>query len=243
MKRTSRDELIEQILARLKKDRNIRAIFTYGSTARGDAHEHSDLDLLVIVRKKHRFVRYHGPLLVEVSAERLGDLSGALRQNPPLYYAFGELRALHDPEHLAQKVRARVRAFGRSYRATPLLRGDLFIQLQNLQGKISRALREGDLIHTSFLSQEAMGKFVEALCAVNDAVPFPQSSAATDVLQLRRVPRKFPTLWRTILTGTTEKRARAVLRLVGFLLPRLAPAMRNFPQHYKPLHELLVKSR
>ncbi len=47
MGRKELEEELNCILARLKNDASIRKVILFGSLARGDAHEHSDIDLIL----------------------------------------------------------------------------------------------------------------------------------------------------------------------------------------------------
>lgn len=131
--------LVRRVVQRYQHDPNVRGIFLSGGYATGKATKFSDLDVLLIVKKRRPFVRYDGPVFVEVFSERLQDLPRNLRKNPMLYYSYAEVRGLHDPENLEPKIRALAESFRRFYRAPALLKGDLYIQLWTLQSKMQSA--------------------------------------------------------------------------------------------------------
>ena len=47
---------LERILMRLKNDPRVRKVLLFGSLARGDARDHSDIDLIVIKDTQMRFL-------------------------------------------------------------------------------------------------------------------------------------------------------------------------------------------
>ena len=76
-------EKIESILSHILRESSIRwgedlvSVVVFGSFARGDAYEHSDIDLLIIVKNLPKGWRERG--IYELSLERLG-----LTWNTPL---------------------------------------------------------------------------------------------------------------------------------------------------------------
>ncbi|HNX39058.1 MAG TPA: nucleotidyltransferase domain-containing protein [Methanothrix sp.] len=49
-------EELERILTRLKADPSVRQVLLFGSLARGDARDHSDIDLIVVKETNLRFL-------------------------------------------------------------------------------------------------------------------------------------------------------------------------------------------
>jgi len=47
---------LERIVNRLKMDPSVRKVLLFGSLARGDAHDHSDIDLIVVKDTTMRFL-------------------------------------------------------------------------------------------------------------------------------------------------------------------------------------------
>lgn len=47
---------LERILNRLKSDPSVKKVLLFGSLARGDAHDHSDIDLIVVKDTTMRFL-------------------------------------------------------------------------------------------------------------------------------------------------------------------------------------------
>jgi len=95
---------------RVREGRNLVAVGVYGSVARGDERTHSDVDVLVVVRRKKAAITHHlrdGVLITilqqtpneakaEVTAAHpgLNDALGGWRSMKPLYDPSGLLRRL-----------------------------------------------------------------------------------------------------------------------------------------------------
>jgi predicted nucleotidyltransferase len=47
---------LDRILNRLKKDPSVHLVLLFGSLARGDARDHSDIDLIVVKETEKRFL-------------------------------------------------------------------------------------------------------------------------------------------------------------------------------------------
>jgi uncharacterized protein len=47
---------LERILSRLKNDPSVRKVLLFGSLARGNARDHSDIDLIVVKETQMRFL-------------------------------------------------------------------------------------------------------------------------------------------------------------------------------------------
>ena len=56
MGRKELEEELNDILARLKNDASVRKVILFGSMARGDVREHSDIDLIVVKETEKRFL-------------------------------------------------------------------------------------------------------------------------------------------------------------------------------------------
>src|SRR3989454_5470143 len=100
---------------RTREGRNLVAVGVYGSAARGEDRAHSDVDVLVVVRRKRAAIRHlvrDGILITilqqtpqearaEVTGSR-GDLNAALG-------GWRSLRPLYDPSGLLRKLMKRAR--------------------------------------------------------------------------------------------------------------------------------------
>ncbi len=100
---------------RAREGRNLVAVGVYGSVARGEERRHSDVDMLVVVRRKRRPIVHEvrdGVVLTvlqqtpdearaEVTGSR-GDINAALG-------GWTSLQPLHDPTGLLRRLRTRAR--------------------------------------------------------------------------------------------------------------------------------------
>jgi predicted nucleotidyltransferase len=110
---------------RIRERRNLVAVGVFGSVARGEDRRHSDVDMLVVLRRKRARIRHtmrSGVLvtiLQQTPAEARAEVAGA---HPGLNDALGgwrSLRPLYDPSGLvarlhAQALRPNARAFQRA---------------------------------------------------------------------------------------------------------------------------------
>ena len=166
--------LLGQAVARFKKDRNVRAIFVAGSFARGEHHALSDIDLVLIVKKPRHYVRYfYKAVHIEVDSLTLAEVAKRLRVDPISYYALVELKPLFDPDHLAPKIAAVVKRASSQYRASDLVKADLYIQLVHYQLKLIAATKKHDQIKFGTLLLPAQEKCLLGLAAINDFIPMP----------------------------------------------------------------------
>lgn len=227
--------LLEDVRTRFIADPNVRAIFVSGSAARGELGRFSDIDIVLIVKEKRPYVRYHADdLEIEVDSCTLEEIPARLQEKPTSYYSFSEIRALHDPDGLAVRIAQEVVRFRAAYRATPQLRGDLFVSLTHFRMKIASALDESDLRKAVFFAETAVEKIVEATFAVNDVINPPPTHAYRGLLTLTSQPPDFPALLDRLLTESSQVRAEASLMLLDWLIPLLRPAMSKFPLNYRP---------
>jgi hypothetical protein len=110
------DELIRQVVQLLP--RSARAVLLYGSRARGDSHQHSDVDVLVIA-ERHAKTRALGPVSVTTyGSSQIEDADGSLfgmhlaRDGVVLHDQDGWLRGIldafrpSDPGLIIARVRA-----------------------------------------------------------------------------------------------------------------------------------------
>jgi kanamycin nucleotidyltransferase len=117
MPESLRLELARAVAAdlRRKEGRNLVAVGVYGSVARGEERRHSDVDLLVVVRRKRQAILHQVREGIELAVlqqtpdEARAEVTGS---RPDLNAALGgwiSLRPLHDPTGLLRRLRTRAR--------------------------------------------------------------------------------------------------------------------------------------
>ena len=113
----SRLELAKTIAVDLQRreGRNLVAVGVYGSVARGEERHHSDVDLLVVVRRKRRRIQHgiHDGILVTVlqqtPAEARDEVTGSRPGMNDALGGWGSMRPLFDPSGLLRRLRDRAR--------------------------------------------------------------------------------------------------------------------------------------
>ncbi len=98
---------------RLREGRNLVAVGVFGSVARGEERLHSDVDVLVVVRRKRAAIRHHVrdgvliTILQQTPQESRAEVTG---HRPDLNAALGgwiSLRPLYDPAGLLRELQFR----------------------------------------------------------------------------------------------------------------------------------------
>lgn len=99
---------------------NLVAVGVYGSVATGHERTHSDVDLLVVVRRHTRrpWARVHGGFLVTFNemtpAEAWGEVSGASPRLAEILSGWRAMTPLHDPSGVLRRCSARANRVPRS---------------------------------------------------------------------------------------------------------------------------------
>jgi kanamycin nucleotidyltransferase len=143
-------ELAKTITAELRRreGRNLVAVGVYGSVARGEDRRHSDVDLLVVVRRKRRWIQHRiqdgilVTVLQQTPAEARDEVTGS---RPGMNVALGgwrSMRPLFDPSGLLRRLRSQAhRPTVRQARGAARLH--LFETYEDL-GKVWNAIEAGD---------------------------------------------------------------------------------------------------
>lgn len=133
---------------RRREARNLVAVGVYGSVARGEERDHSDLDLLVVVRVKRARIRTHvrqGVLVTVLQHTPAEARAEVLGSRPDLNDALGGWRAmrpLYDPRGLLGTLKVRSRRPTRA-QFRKAARGALLATYEDL-GKLRDAAAAGD---------------------------------------------------------------------------------------------------
>src|SRR5881396_1947676 len=108
-------ELAATIAAELhqREGRNLVAVGVYGSVARGEEREYSDIDLLVVVRRRRPWIRhmFRDGILVTVlqqtPAEARDEVTGSHLGLNAALGGWTSIRPLHDPTRLLARLKGR----------------------------------------------------------------------------------------------------------------------------------------
>jgi kanamycin nucleotidyltransferase len=133
---------------RAREGRNLVAVGVYGSVARGEERQHSDVDLLVVVRRKRRRIGHMSrdgilvTVLQQTPEEARAEVVGP---HPCLNEALGgwiSLHPLYDPSRLLNRLRSHAqRPNARQFRDSAKL--DFLGTYEDL-GKLWNAIEAGD---------------------------------------------------------------------------------------------------
>lgn len=93
--KTIKEQIMEKIYPFLDK---ITAVFLYGSHARGEATENSDIDVLIIAKEKFKLTKEEGEDFIVLTEE---EIPNAIKINPILMYSiFNEAKVIINPGYL-----------------------------------------------------------------------------------------------------------------------------------------------
>ncbi len=117
MRKGHRLELARSLVAGLRKreGRNLVAAGVFGSVARGEDRRHSDVDILVVVRRKRRRIHHEVrdgivlTVLQQTPDEAEADVTGTRGDLNSVLGGWTSLRPLYDPGGLLVRLRAKAR--------------------------------------------------------------------------------------------------------------------------------------
>ena len=213
---------------------NLIAVGVYGSAARGDDREFSDVDVLVVVRRKRAWIRhrirdgilvtFHQLTPAEAREEATG--SGPWLNGP--LAGWRDTLALDDPTRLISRLRARAwKPSAAQFRESA--RRDL-LELFERYGKVRNAIAAGDFEEAretaSYFSDGAAGTLLD----LEGHVPAPHrryflevarlGSVGRAIWRLRHEARTMPAITRLteqVWAGLLEKAQVQGIRIPGLL--------------------------
>ncbi len=133
---------------RRREGRNVVAVGVYGSAARGTERVHSDIDLLVILRRKRGTLGiqiregFLVTILQETPREAREEVTGSRADLNAALGGWVSLRPLYDPSHMLRGLRARARR-PHAEQFLAAARRALLETLEDL-GKLRNAVEAGD---------------------------------------------------------------------------------------------------
>jgi kanamycin nucleotidyltransferase len=98
-----------------REGRNLLAVGLYGSVARGEERRHSDIDLLVVVRRKSPRIHHEvkegivATILQQTAEEAKSEVTGSRPDLNAILGGWTSLKPLYDPTGILQRLRARAR--------------------------------------------------------------------------------------------------------------------------------------
>jgi predicted nucleotidyltransferase len=206
----------QAILNRLKEELiDNRAIFVTGSVARDEATPKSDLDILVITKSDHSFEEKEvDGVLVEIKRNTIEGFKEKIDKEPMNVYQWLDAKPLYDPEDLLKELKDYAQNTLEKNTPSELPRK----WLESTKIKIESANESNNELLVGFHVSNILWKIVEGLYIINSIPTPPSSTAFRRVSDLKVIPENFNNLWTDALTGDLEKRSKATLSLIEFLL-------------------------
>ncbi len=170
--------LAKALAARLRRREgpNLVAVGLYGSVAYGGERAHSDVDLLVLVRRPtgRPGARVHGDFLVTfnemTAAAAWAEVSGASPRLPEILSGWRAMRPLYDPRGVLRRCMARARRVPRSQFRRAAREG-LFETYEDL-GKVRDAVDSRDRAKAREMAIWFTGGAAQVLCLLRrHAIP------------------------------------------------------------------------
>lgn len=205
-------KVLSALVESLKK-KNLAVLVT-GSVARGDALEHSDLDLLVISKKGHSFKeRTVEGILVEIRTNTIHGFIKKMDQDPMNIYQWLDAQPEYDPDNILPHLKDHAQKIFDGY--SPIKFPKKW--LKSAKKKIESARVIENKLVLSFHTSNSLWKVVEGFYFIN-AVPLPPSSTAFKKIKtLKKLPENFEVLWEQTLTGDLDERAHTLLLFIEFI--------------------------
>lgn len=137
--------IAEQVVEELQADEDVIGCAVLGSTARGDVHPKSDIDLLVLAKGtgvygwERRIVQN---IVVNIALRSPDVLDKMAKDHPHTIWGLQESKILYDPQGILRSLKSEAKM---TRAAEEEFLGDLLDEARSLIGKAERALEEHDL--------------------------------------------------------------------------------------------------
>jgi len=135
----------EQVVEELQANEDVIGCAVLGSTARGDVHPKSDIDLLALVKGSGVYEwerRIVQNIVVNIALRSPDVLERMAQDHPHTIWGLKESRILYDPQGILRSLKDEVKM---TRAAEEEFLGDLLDEARSLIGKAERALDEHDL--------------------------------------------------------------------------------------------------
>ncbi len=137
--------IAKQVAEELQADEDVIGCAVWGSTARGDVHPKSDIDLLALVKGSGVYKwerRVHQNIAVNIALRSQDVLERMAQDHPYTIWGLQESRILYDPQGILRSLKGEARI---TRAAEEEFLGDLLDEARSFIGKAERALEEDDL--------------------------------------------------------------------------------------------------
>ncbi|MDQ7814637.1 MAG: nucleotidyltransferase domain-containing protein [Patescibacteria group bacterium] len=234
MKQISRRKLLDQIVERYRDDKNVKAVLIGGSMARGEENVFSDFDIILIVKEKTNYVRFHTQdVFIEVDSITLVEVRQRLKATPEVYFSLTESKALWDPEGLHRRILELLKAFHESYKVAELTKADLFIKSVNSCNKLAAALESRDDFLIAYHTALALNVFYPAVFALADEIAPPMTHAWKFISGSPATPVEYTRFRRALGAGRVGDSGKLMLKMMKGLSGQLEPSIHRFKKFYK----------
>jgi len=137
--------IAKQVAEELQANEEVVGCAVIGSTARGDVHPKSDIDLLVLVKGSGIYAwerKIVQGIVVNIALRSRDVLEKMAQDHPYTIWGLKESRILYDPQSILRSLKREVKM---TQAAEEEFLGDLLDEARSLLGKARRALDEHDL--------------------------------------------------------------------------------------------------
>jgi len=202
----------------LRRMPGVRGAALTGSWSRGEASDHSDVDLLVLCDENRFEATWHEGILVETLFYTYEHALENIAQNPMEAYRWLEIKILFDDGGLAELNRAAREAY-ESYRTPASEKRRLAHWLRSLELKLAAATDSGDALKVRYLISTNAWILLEAVWAANNRPMPPTATAYRHYPQLRNTP--FPGWFEALFHEDNAKRMEITRKIITWAVERL----------------------